>query len=306
MSQKLAHQPFPIGNVLATQVNHMMPMGMDQAFYPPQFQYPVTEHGHHSMPGYGPPMTVSSMANPLVSMPTPLKPHKADNRYELWPEASPRQGKRNTTDTTMLDYSAGGGENMHISGESLEDDDRNYSCANYAFNSHASVSANANTTMTAPNLPAHQQAPPRLPVPHLAMPTSGIKSRKENLVQRRVGSRSSSSTATPVGTRNSTRRMSQPPRLVIPTSASAPDTSANATSPCADTLFSASVSRNNSAGEFGTNISNMRTASSGSAFTNGSTGSKRMRTFTPASAKVIDDEDEPRKGMFREPDEVIE
>lgn len=63
-------------------------------------------------------------------------------------------------------------------------------------------------------------------------------------------------------------------------------------------------SRRTSSGEFGTNIANhatpnqtyARVTASGSAPGSGSEkGTKRSRNFTPASAKAIDEEDEPRR-----------
>lgn len=67
-------------------------------------------------------------------------------------------------------------------------------------------------------------------------------------------------------------------------------------------------SRRTSFGEFGVNITNQATpgqtyagvAASGAAPSSGSDkGNKRGRNFTPASAKAIDEEDEPRRASPR-------
>ena len=65
---------------------------------------------------------------------------------------------------------------------------------------------------------------------------------------------------------------------------------------------SEAAKRTASTGEFGANITNQSAIDNALRAVSGNSvdkGSKRLRNFTPASAKVIDEEDEPRRSSPR-------
>lgn len=130
--------------------------------------------------------------------------------------------------------------------------------------------------------------------PHqIPLPASEVRSRKENRhLTNSSYSHSPSSNASP-SLEAQIRRFSQTSNALGVTGNRADSSSSGP-----------SFSRRTSAGEFGTEITNQATpnhtyagvAASGNLPGSGSEkGAKRNRNFTPASAKAIDEEDEPRR-----------
>ena len=118
-----------------------------------------------------------------------------------------------------------------------------------------------------------------------------MKSRKENRLLH--GSNDGSQENTPTVDHLEMRKVSQPAALTR-------ETTCTTASPPSDRTFSGVFSqRSVSAGEFGNDITNTINNDAGSIAIQSLLGSekglKRTRTFTPASAKAIDDEDEPRR-----------
>lgn len=144
--------------------------------------------------------------------------------------------------------------------------------------------------------------PHPLPIlPHqIPLPATEIKSRKENRQPRLAKRDMSPASASPAVDPLETRKFSQSHFGMGGAGGAGihpSGTCASSNSPSTGPVFSADVSRNNSAGDFGTNITNMTEATILPLNMNSSTdkGVKRTRTFTPASTKAIDDEDEPRR-----------
>jgi len=95
-----------------------------------------------------------------------------------------------------------------------------------------------------------------------------------------------------------TRKFSQP-YGIMGGSLSASSTRVSSNSPSSRPTFSANISRANSGVDFGTNITNLPDLPPSASDFVADKGVKRARHFTPASAKAIDDEDEPRRSSPR-------
>lgn len=168
----------------------------------------------------------------------------------------------------------------------------------------------------------NQPLPLPLPVSaqpqNIPLPASEVKSRKENRLLNRYASNPDSASSTLVTDHMDTRKFSQQLFNGTPTTGSSimfdPTTSSHSqraspssTSPTSTgTVFSSQVvSRAGSGGDLGTALGNLRTGGSTpmplrntsagalNAGGLGVSGRKRNREFTPASSKVIDDEDQP-------------
>ncbi len=149
------------------------------------------------------------------------------------------------------------------------------------------------------------QAHPIPLLPHqIPLPASEVKSRKENRQLNTATADASppSPCLAAAGDLAETRKFSQAPFGIIGSGLSgASSTRASSSPPSSGPAFSAAASRNNSGGEFGANITNMvdppqsLSAGKNSRCPSSEKAVKRSRYFTPASAKAIDDEDEPRR-----------
>lgn len=128
---------------------------------------------------------------------------------------------------------------------------------------------------------------------HIPLPASEVRSRKENRHLNNASSADTSSSDASPSVEAQIRKFSQTSNA-FGLIGNDRDSSGSGTA----------YSRRTSAGEFGANITNQATpnqtyagvAASGAATGSGSEkGTKRSRNFTPASAKAIDEEDEPRR-----------
>ncbi|KAI0482538.1 hypothetical protein GGR56DRAFT_620364 [Xylariaceae sp. FL0804] len=177
---------------------------------------------------------------------------------------------------------------------------------NEFFSTNTNFSAELATSLTHSLL----NQPQPLPVQgtNIPLPVPEIKSRKENRL-----AHDTPTEKTPVAERNDLRRVSQTELSSIDKDSR--ENSATNSSPSQRTFSGVFSHRSVSTGEFGHELTNMSNI-----FTNANTdpvmsstmntesrvgsgsdkGTKRTtRLFTPASAKAIDDEDEPRRGSPR-------
>lgn len=141
------------------------------------------------------------------------------------------------------------------------------------------------------NQPHPLPAVPQSVQPHqIQLPASEVKSRKENRHVNNTGSVGSSTNPSPpveaqirnFSTTNAAFGIIGNDRTGSSASGSGP-----------------TFSRRTSAGEFGRDITNTASPNQTLAGSGGEKGTKRSRNFTPASAKAIDEEDEPRRASPR-------
>ncbi|KAL2017191.1 hypothetical protein VTK56DRAFT_2511 [Thermocarpiscus australiensis] len=264
----------------------------------------------------------------------------------FWPTNTHNASRQTNSDTTMSDYiPSHASDPMQLSGGSLEDDPM---CLKVPTNTPTAGTSD-DLQGAQYQLPTHVPTlhpefaasltqsllsqPPPLPIlaHNLSLPSSEVKSRKEN----RHASLSHAN-APPMPSTLSlegieTRKFSHPifgtdsfdSAISVPTSSVPSDNEENK-SPSQPAALSTG-SRNPSGGEFGSNITNL-SSNVGSSSTAGNVAGpaessltsnpngvaglgggngngnnntvatqKRTRTFTPASAKAIDEEDEPRR-----------
>lgn len=255
-------------------------------------------------------------------------PHGQTGGRTLWSMSGRNASKHSRTDTSMPDYvSSQGGQSvnqdsMHLSSSNL-DDDATMSQLKVPTNTPTAGNGGcgASFSFDAPNLliPGDlacsltqsllNQPRPLPPQPQrILLPTSEVKPRKEHRhLNSGIFKSSPVSSPSPTTERLETRKISQSTSLASSTqetrrnSTTGPKTRAAS---IAQLPFLANASRSISNFDFGTNIINCPTPSpAGGAITLGkglcSAGSgkslKRGRNFTPASARAIDDEDEPRR-----------
>lgn len=126
------------------------------------------------------------------------------------------------------------------------------------------------------------------------IPATEVRSRKENRLQHNDQPITTASISTHATDHAEMRKVSQ--QLYMPSVGSLPAGVAPQASPLTQ------VTRVPSLGEFGANITNLSAADSIITSSGGSAsdkGTKRVRNFTPASARVIDEEDEPQRASPR-------
>ncbi|KAK3689924.1 hypothetical protein B0T22DRAFT_182222 [Podospora appendiculata] len=231
-----------------------------------------------------------------------------------------RHSRQSNTDISMPDYVTVHSDPMQISGGSLEDDPmslkvptntptagEDFQGTQYPLTHQSTLPSDLSVSLThsllnQPFLPIQTHNSPLL--------SSEIKSRKENRHLTVAVSNPSSAHSTPPTEHFETRKFSQPvfgPGAMasgnpMPSSASE---STSVDSPSLRGVFSASGARNTPVSDFGSSITNvnanlnplMESASNtlNMGLGSNSGGIKRTRNFTPASAKAIDEEDEPRR-----------
>ena len=258
----------------------------------------------------------------------------------VWPTTTRNTSKQSSTDTSMPDYMSNRSvDAMHISGPSLEDDPMSLKVPTntptagptedaqgpqFNFSSYG-MSSDLATSLTHSLL--NQPLPLPIPPHAIPLPSSEIKSRKENRHLNISGSNPASTQSTPHGAQTDTRKFSQPVfgiggNLGAGVGVQMSSTAGLGTrglSPNSEAVFTLEASRNSSANDFGVNLTNngaglgpscspmpisqhsfVEAATDGNSPKALSTnvcnvGSRRARNFTPISAKVIDEEDEPRK-----------
>lgn len=252
----------------------------------------------------------------------------------MWPVPGPDRagifgGNNNPTQTDTIQgtncASLEGGEPMHISGPSLEDDPMpitNFhtkvptntpttasTVGNHNSTASASFSLNSNSdSFITPDFAhslTHSLLNQPLPIQpqNIPLPASEVKSRKErdSRFPTILGCNPASALSTPQGPQHDDiRKFSQPLFGAAPGIFS---TTAS-TSPCSAAFTSSTASRNASNTDFGSGLGAigsvgtpmpLRNSSAASLNAGGMVGSgrKRARNFTPASSKAIDDEDQP-------------
>lgn len=192
--------------------------------------------------------------------------------------------------------------------------------ASISFSNKSAIPADLATSLTQSLL--NQPLPLPTQTVGIPLPAVEIKSRKENRLLNVELSNPSLASSGPRGDHAESHKFSEPaPGLVatgfstglLASSGTNPSTASSASS---QALFSASVSRNASTSEFGKIITNLipealpqpigmgkPTSNPPGGSTPGHNGGsdkgssvKRARIFTPASARAIDEEDEPRRG----------
>jgi hypothetical protein len=272
----------------------------------------------------------------------------------VWP-TNTRSTSKQSSDASMPDYiSIRGGGAMHLSGPSFEDhpmtlkvptntpaagQTEEVQCPQFAFSSYGMASDLATSL---PNSLLNQAPPVPMPTyaisPHtIPLPSSDVKSRKENCHLNMGGSNPGSTRATPHGLPTEIRKFSQPAyglrgnlgiggMMAMPPSAEG--LGSFNVSPNTETAFSGGASASTSVGKFGLDLASESAGLPAACSpmlapqrsigepaedddtpgplsvdtcnaVGGNLGSRRGRHFTPVSAKVIDDEDEPRKSSLR-------
>ncbi|KAK0610987.1 hypothetical protein B0T14DRAFT_540224 [Immersiella caudata] len=263
----------------------------------------------------------------------------------VWPA---RNTSKQSSDTSMPDYiSNRSGDAMHISGPSLEDHpmtlkvptntpatgtNEEAQCPQFTFSSYGMAS---DLVSSLPHSLLSQPTPLPIPTyalpPHaIPLPSSEIKSRKENRHLNVGGSNPSSTRSTPHGLPTEIRKFSQPAfglGGMMPMPTSTEGLGSLSVSPNTETVFSGGAPGSPSAGKFGLDLAGDSAglpatcspipapqhplseptaddSTSGALSIDtcntigGNFGSRRGRHFTPVSAKVIDEEDEPRKSSL--------
>ncbi|KAK3384852.1 NADH dehydrogenase-like protein [Podospora didyma] len=295
---------------------------------------PRNNTGSGSSLSYPDPFTESAAYMEWINSVTNAQSSDSVGGKTPWPVNMRSSRKQSSSDTNMPDFvHSHVGDPMHISGPSLEDDPMSlkvptntptagpldeHQSVQYPVCSHSmGLPPDLATSLTHSLL--NQPFP--LPIqPHnIPLPSSEVKSRKENR-QLAVGeSNALSGLSTPHIDHVEDRKFSQSGFNLGSVESghvlAGPSENAECASPA--NLQSAtrtnSVSRNGTAADFGSNITNFSAgplnnmgdttgntlnlgfgSNSNNNNTSGS-GMKRTRTFTPVSAKVIDEEDEPRR-----------
>ena len=238
-----------------------------------------------------------------------------------WPEDSNEPNRevfkrKELSDESMPDYLPTKLESlpmhMHLSGPSLEDDPMSLKvptntpttgAADDLQGEHYSVTSTIPSDLA--NSLTHSLLNQPFPQPHnIPFPSSEIKSRKENRHLTIAGSNPSSTQSTPHAEHTETRKFSQGRFSLGNMGMGFPmpmrHESASINSPGSETVVAASESRRASTGDYGSNVfpnqnplNDSLANPLGMGFVNA--GTKRTRNFTPASAKAIDEEDEPRR-----------
>ncbi|KAK0648948.1 hypothetical protein B0T16DRAFT_124028 [Cercophora newfieldiana] len=258
----------------------------------------------------------------------------------VWPT---RNSSKQSSDASMPDYlSNQGGDPMHISGPSLEDDPMSLKVpTNTPTAGQTDEPQGPQFTLSSYGMPSdlatslthsllNQPLPLPIPPHAIPLPSSDIKSRKENRHFNIGGTNLASTQSTPHGAQVEIRKLSQPVFGLganlgmggtLPMSSSTNGLS-RSLSPNTEAVFSSNAPCNPPTEDFGVDVTNqgaglgpscspMATSqhpfesaadgdSPGALSTNmcnvaSGMGSRRGRNFTPISAKVIDEEDEPRK-----------
>ncbi|KAK0625478.1 hypothetical protein B0T17DRAFT_492555 [Bombardia bombarda] len=272
------------------------------------------------------PFTESAAYMDWVNTITPGQSSDGFGAKSPWPANLRTMSKQSSTDTSMPDYvSSHGSDTMQLSGGSNEDDPMSIKAptntptagptddlhrTQFSLTPHASALRSDLATSLTHSL-LNQPFPIPVQAHNIPLPASEIKSRKENRHLTIACSNPLSAQSTPRVDQVETRKFSQPVFGLsgvgsgVPMTPSAPDM-AGGNSPGLQVTFSTSDSRNIASAEYGSNIMNNTTTmpnrlgeSSTSTpdlgFGGNNTGMKRTQNFTPVSAKVIDQEDEPRQ-----------
>ncbi|KAK3376803.1 hypothetical protein B0T24DRAFT_229909 [Lasiosphaeria ovina] len=284
---------------------------------------PRTTAGSGSALSYPDPFTESAAYLDWVNATTSL-PNIDLERKAYWP-TNIRSGKRSSSDTNMPDYvPVRNHDPMQISGGSLEDDPMSLKVPTNTptarlgeENPHPQYSFCSHTSALPPDLATsltHSLLNQPFPLPaqpqNTSLPSSEVKSRKEDRHLAVGDSNTSSTHSTPHAEHVEVRKFTQPefslgPRDSDSPMPSGPENMDGASPSNMQSVFASGGSRNVSAAEFGSNITNfsMGSVNHGDASVgvpnmgvgNSNLGMKRTRNFTPVSAKVIDEEDEPRR-----------
>jgi hypothetical protein len=339
---QILQTPFGIGNVFQPQpsTNFMGGQPLPTPFFP---RGPVAAGSSLSFPssihGSAAPAAPTAYLDWYNSFSEGMT---SDYAKTVWQNS--RSSVKQSSDTSMPDYSSDQmhcSEAMNISGSSLEDDPMSLKVP-----TNTPTTGQPEETFT---MPSTYGMPPDLatslthsllnqPLPlavqpqAIPLPSSEVKSRKENRHLNVGESRASSASSTPLATHHEIRKFSQPifglgnnsgAEFSLPMSAtSASDIGRHSRAPSPQVVFSTNPSRNSSKGEFGSNLTNLSTvhgsscspfpdthpavgepvsgANSVTTLSNmgnllASTTVRRARNFTPVSAKVIDEEDEPQR-----------
>ena len=250
-------------------------------------------------------------------------PFQASGNKHPWPTYPQYGSKHSTSDATMSDYVAvpPRPDHMVLSGGSIEDNPMRLKVpTNTPTTGHDSQPAPFSLPAHAANIPADLAAsltnsllnqPLPIPIlPQITLPTSAIKSRKDHKLVSSVPSNPSSESSTPQTSQLGSRKSSQSifnvePRGRTASASGGAPSMHNSPSLNAQRIFSTTLSNTPSMDDFGTNITNIinmsqdglhpSTECSKISSNVPTIGVKRTRAFTPASARAIDEEDEPRR-----------